>query len=225
MSVSGQVAAPNGGNVPLAPARGGGGRRFRRGVGAGVFAVALALGVVACGGDSGSGNTIADQAKSGDDLGYVAGDGGVEQLAPEQRKNPITLQGTTLDGQEWSVAEQQGSVVVLNVWGSWCQPCQAEAPFLEEAHESFAAADDVQFMGINVGESPETGKAAGQAWGMTYPSLTDPDRVLASSLDGLANATPTTLVLDAQGRVAARVSGAVTSASLLEGLIDDARAG
>ena len=121
-----------------------------------------------------------------------------------------------------NVTDQRGTVVVLNVWGSWCQPCQAEAPILEEAHAKYANDPTVQFMGINVGESAETGKAAGEAWGLGYPSLTDPDRVLASSLDGLANATPTTLVLDEQGRVAARISGAVTSTSTLTALIDDA---
>lgn len=186
---------------------------------------ALAVGLAGCAetGETG-GNTIAAQAKQGDDKGYVAGDGSVEQLAPAQRGEPITLAGATLDGRPWSAETARGDVVVLNVWGSWCQPCEAEAPVLEEVYQKYAGADDVQFMGINTGEAAETGAAGAAAWGMTYPSLTDKDRLLASSLDGLANATPTTLVLDRDGRVAARISGPVTSAATLDALVADARA-
>lgn len=186
------------------------------------MAAALA-GFVLAGGAacSGGGNTIADQAKRGDDLGYVAGDGTVQQLAAAQRRAPVSLSGTTLDGKPWDLAGQRGTVVVLNVWGSWCQPCEAEAPHLEAAHAQYANSDQVSFMGIDVGEGPETGAAAAERWGLTYPSLSDPQRLLASSLDGLANATPSTLVVDTEGRIAARISGAVTSPGTLTALIDD----
>ncbi|MDO5698673.1 MAG: TlpA disulfide reductase family protein [Dermatophilus congolensis] len=192
-------------------------RRFA----AAALAVAVLAGGAACGD---GGNTIADQAKRGDDLGYVAGDGTVQQLAPDQRRAAISLQGTTLDGTPWDLAEQRGKVVVLNVWGSWCQPCEAEAPHLETAHVKYATDDTVEFMGIDVGEGPETGAAAAERWGLTYPSLSDPERLLASSLDGLANATPSTLVVDKEGRIAARISGAVTSPATLTALIDDVAA-
>lgn len=196
---------------------------FRRAV-ALMAALGLATGLAACSSSTdGGANTIADQARKGDDKGYVAGDGSVEQLAPAERRAALSLTGTTLEGTPWDLADQRGNVVVLNVWGSWCQPCEAEAPVLEEVHAQHAGDEKVQFMGIDVGEAPETGAAAAKAWGLTYPSLSDPDRLLASSLDGLANATPTTLVIDPEGRVAARVSGAVTSASTLSALIDDAR--
>ena len=194
----------------------------RRRVLAAALAVAVLAGGAACSGSSG--NTIADQAKRGDDLGYVAGDGTVQALAPEQRRAAISLAGTTLDGESWNIEQRRGTVVVLNVWGSWCQPCEAEAPHLEAAHVKYAqntGATPVEFMGIDVGEGPETGAAAAERWGLTYPSLSDPERLLASSLDGLANATPSTLVVDTQGRIAARISGAVTSESTLTGLIDD----
>lgn len=186
-----------------------------------VLAVAMVVGGAACSTGGADGNTIADQAQRGDDLGYVAGDGTVQQLAPEQRRDAVSLAGTTLDGLPWNLADQRGTVVVLNVWGSWCQPCEAEAPHLEAAHTQYAGNDAVEFMGIDVGEGPETGAAAAERWGLTYPSLSDPERLLASSLHGLANATPSTLVVDARGRIAARISGAVTSPATLTALIDD----
>ena len=196
-------------------------RRLRvpaRRLAAAALAAGLMFGAAAC---SDGGNTIADQAKRGDDLGYVAGDGTVQQLAPDQRREPVSLSGTTLEGENWDLADRRGTVVVLNVWGSWCQPCEAEAPHLETAHTQFAGNDSVEFMGIDVGEGPETGAAAAERWGLTYPSLSDPERLLASSLDGLANATPSTLVVDPEGRIAARISGAVTSPATLTGLVDD----
>lgn len=187
------------------------------------FLAAALAGLVLTGGAacSGGGNTIADQAKRGDDLGYVAGDGTVQQLPAAARREPVSLSGTTLDGSSWDLAGQRGTVVVLNVWGSWCQPCEAEAPHLEAANAKYANSDQVSFMGIDVGEGPETGAAAAERWGLTYPSLSDPERLLASSLDGLANATPSTLVVDKEGRIAARISGAVTSPATLTALIDD----
>ncbi|STD02889.1 Thiol-disulfide oxidoreductase resA [Dermatophilus congolensis] len=172
-----------------------------------------------------SGNTIANQARRGDDLGYVTGDGAVQRLPADQRKTPITLNGKLLDGTPWNITDNRGKITVLNIWGSWCQPCQNEAPQLEKARAPYNKDPNIQFIGINVGESPETGSAAAKAWGLTYPSLTDPERKLASSLNGLANATPTTLVIDTQGRVAARISGALATASTLTGLIDDVRNG
>lgn len=188
-----------------------------------VRAGAAVLLLAAAAGCSGSGNTIADQARRGDDLGYLAGDGAVQQLAPQDRRPAVTLRGTTLDGSAWDLAAQRGKLVVVNVWGSWCQPCQAEAPHVEQAYQALRARG-VGFIGIDVGEGPQTGAAAARKWQLTYPSLSDPDRVLAAGLDGLANATPSTLVIDEQGRIAARVSGAVTSAATITGLVEDASA-
>ena len=76
---------------------------------------AAALLLAACGQ---SGSSISEQMRQGDQKGYVAGDGTIESLAPEQRRSVLALEGTTLQGDPWSAADHDGEVVVINVWGS-----------------------------------------------------------------------------------------------------------
>jgi thiol-disulfide isomerase/thioredoxin len=183
-----------------------------------VLAGVLALSVAACSDDP---NSLASQAKAGDRKGYVSGDGSVENIAADERQVPVTLKGTTLDGKDWSLADEKGKVVVVNVWGSWCGPCVAEAPDLQKAWDTVSkAGKPVQFMGIDFREAPERGAAFAKAKNITYPSLTDESGVLILALQGKAPTVPTTLVLDKTGRIAARVNGEV-STSTLTGLVDD----
>jgi len=181
-------------------------------------ALTLSVGVSACSSDAGS---IAAQARSGDGKGFVSGDGTIERLALSQRPTPLTLSGTTLQGASWKVADVKGKVLVLNVWGSWCGPCVAESPHLQQVWaEVSASGKAVQFMGINYRDSVETAKAFLRANKVTYPSLEDDGGRTLLALRGKANTTPTTLVLDRRGRIAARVSGPV-SAATLAGLVKD----
>lgn len=179
---------------------------------------ALSLGVSACSGDA---NSIAAQARSGDGKGFISGDGSIERVALGQRSTPLALTGTTLQGTSWKVADAKDKVLVLNVWGTWCGPCVAEAPHLQQVwSEMSEAGKPVQFMGINYRDSPETAAAFLRANKIAYPSLQDDGGRTLLALRGKANATPTTLVLDRQGRIAARVSGPVTAATL-SGLVND----
>ena len=185
-------------------------------------AVALAGGLVtavaACSSDP---NSVADQARSGDRKGYVAGDGSIEQLPVSDRGEPVKLSGTTLEGKPWSLAERAGTVVVVNVWGSWCPPCIEETPALQKAWETVQAkGKKVEFVGLDKLEGPETGLAFQTANKVTYPSLAYDGGVPLLALQGKASATPTTLVLDREARIAARVSGPVSTTTLL-GLVDD----
>src|SRR5664280_1512543 len=176
------------------------------------------LGISACSSDAGS---IAAQARSGDGKGYVSGDGTIERLAPDERSSPLTLSGTTFRGTPWKVANARNSVLVLNVWGQWCGPCVAEMPHLQQVWLQLSAAGrPVEFMGINSRDGVETAKAFMRTNKITYPSLQDDGGATLLALRGKANTTPTTLILDRQGRIAARVSGPVTAATL-SGLVDD----
>jgi thiol-disulfide isomerase/thioredoxin len=179
--------------------------------------------LVALGGCSSDPNSIAEQAKQGDQKGYVAGNGAIEQIPAAQRLDPITLEGETLDGRRWSSTAERGKqVVVVNTWGSWCGPCLKEIPDLKQVWADVqAAGKPVQFMGINVREGRERGAALAKSMKVTYPSLSDQAGTLILAFGRQAPATtPTTLILDREGRVAARANGPV-SATTLQGLIDD----
>jgi thiol-disulfide isomerase/thioredoxin len=188
----------------------------------GLAAAALLLGVTACTSDP---NSVAAQAKAGDQKGYISGDGAVETIPAAERGAPVELKGTLLDGTAWDATSARGTVLVLNVWGSWCAPCVAEAPALEETWKGLQADEaPVEFMGIDFREDPARGAAFAAKAGITYPSLTDESGVAILALQGKAPTVPTTLVLDTEGRIAARVNGPVT-ASTLRGLVDDVVAG
>jgi thiol-disulfide isomerase/thioredoxin len=183
-----------------------------------LVAPVVALSMAACSQDP---NSIAAQANSGSRKGYISGDGSVETIAPDKRNKPVVLSGTTLDDKRWSVAEASGRVVVLNVWASWCPPCEAEAPQLKEAAETIAASGKpVTFMGIDTRDNPASGAATAKRHGLPYPSLNDQSGTMILALQGKAPTPPTTLVLDPTGRIAARVVGEVT-ATMVTGLVDD----
>lgn len=168
---------------------------------------------------------LTQQARDGSQQGYVSGDGTVEQLDVADRTRTITLDGTTLEGQPWSSTDHLGDVVVINVWGSWCGPCQAEAPDLQAAYQHFQDADaPVTFIGVNERDGVPTALAFQEAEGIGYPSLRDDGGQTLAALQGMAPARPSTLVLDAEGRLAARVSGQVEE-STLRGLVEDVLAG
>jgi thiol-disulfide isomerase/thioredoxin len=182
------------------------------------MAAVLALGVTACSSDP---NSIAAQAKSGDRKGFVSGDGSVERIAIGQRGAPVALKGTTVDGKPWASDQVAGKVVVLNVWGSWCGPCVAEAGDLQKVWATYSAAGKpVQFLGLDFKEGPDAGAAFLRSRKITYPSLAYDGGAPMLALQGKAPTVPTTLVLDAHGRIAARVLGPVAPPTL-SGLVDD----
>ncbi len=157
--------------------------------------------------------------------GFVSGDGTITTVPVGQRVPAPEISGTTLEGEPWSSASVNGKVLVYNVWGSWCQPCIKEAPALVKA--AARTATSAKFVGIN---SRDIGKPQAQAFvrefGVTYPNLYDPAGELVLLFAGKLplSAIPSTVIVDTQGRIAARVLGETTEATLV-GLIDDVAAG
>ena len=163
-----------------------------------------------------------DAEDRGSSTGFVGGDGSVAIVAAEDRVEAPVLQGETLDGEALSTADLAGKPLIINVWGSWCAPCRAEAPELVAAHEELGS--DVGFLGINTRDTQAAALAFERSFGVEYPSLFDPDGVLLLEFAQLPpKAIPSTVVLDEEGRVAARVLGEVT-ASTLRGIIEDVTA-
>ena len=104
---------------------------------------------------------------------------------------------------------QRGKVFVVNVWGSWCPPCIEETPAAAEGVGAGPAEGRRRVHRLDKMESPEAA-AFQKANKVTYPSLATTERRRRSSPSrARPPATPTTLVLDQQGRIAARVFGAI----------------
>lgn len=156
--------------------------------------------------------------------GYVEAKPGVTQIDPSQRHAAPIASGTGLDGSPLSTESFRGKVVVLNVWGSWCNPCRKEAPDLVAV--AAATRDVAQFVGLNTRDlDPGPAHAFVRTFQLNYPSIYDPSgSELLKFTDIPPGAIPSTLLLDRQGRVAARVIGPISQGSLTQ-LINDVAAG
>ncbi|MCR8671888.1 TlpA disulfide reductase family protein [Agrococcus sp. HG114] len=178
---------------------------------------ALALAALALAGCS-SADGVAAQVG---DAGYIAGDGFVTEVPPGERQAPGAFGGPLADGGEFDSASLDG-VTLVNFWYAACPPCRIEAPVLAELHAEFG--DEVDFLGVNTRDGAAQATAFEQQFGIEYPSILDDATAEAQlAFTGIVapNAVPSTLVLDKEGRVAARVSGAVSDTSILSTLLEE----
>ena len=187
------------------------GRRHVRPSGLAILAL-IGLLLTACG--------TAEADGGASDTGFVAGDGSITAIALSDRVDAPAIGGELMTGGSWTLAQERGRVVVLNVWASWCAPCRAEAPVLQSLWEEFGQ-EGVTFMGLNTRDSPATALSFEKANGITYPSVVDSDGRIQLQFSGIAppQAIPTTLVIDRDGKVAGRILGRA-SESTLRGLIE-----
>jgi peroxiredoxin len=181
-------------------------RRAVAALAAGLIAVSLAL--VGCTSSDG----IAGTTKGGD---YTSSDGATTTFAVKNRGAAVSWTAKDADGGTISSKQLLGKVVVLNFWYAQCGPCIAEAPRLQKLSTQFAD-DDVQFVGVNVRDAADQAKAFEATHKVTYPTTIEQSGngapiTVAYTGKVSTNTTPTTLVVDKEGRVAARFSGEITA--------------
>lgn len=154
---------------------------------------------------------------NGNGQNFVSKDSSVTFYPPGKRKAAPDLSGTSITGGKVSLASYRGKVVVINFWASWCAPCRAEAAGLE--HVAKATAGKVQFLGVATRDSAANAREFARDHGVTYPSITDKDGFLAAHFPQVPQSLPSTLVLDPEGRVAARVVAGIDQDELQQ-LVD-----
>ena len=114
----------------------------------------------------------------------------------------------------------RGKPVVVQVWGSWCTPCRAEAPLLVAARKQLG--DRVHFVGIDIRDSGSAQPTQFQrTFGIDWPSYYSPDGEALLAFRGTLtpNTIPGLVVLDTQGRTAASIVGSVPSTLTLVDLV------
>jgi len=183
------------------------GRRRNPLIAASATAAAVLLTACGTGGVSGGSNQT----------GFITGSDGIATAKKGERATAPDLSGKTLEGKDLTLAGYRGKVVVLNVWGSWCPPCRAEAPNFAKVSKEMAK-DGVRFVGINTRDtSTGPAKAFEQDYGVTYPSLYDPTgKLMLRFKKGTLNpqTIPSTLVIDREGKIAARSLQPLSEAKL-----------
>lgn len=140
---------------------------------------------------------------------FVSGNGVATFIKAESRKAAPELSGNTLQGEKF--LSTRGTIQVVNVWASWCSPCRAEAPVLQELSTTMP---EIQFVGILTRDNLVAARSFVTRFNITYPTLIDDSVILGFKDTLIANAIPTTLIIDKQGKVAARISGEVTFSGL-----------
>jgi len=145
--------------------------------------------------------------------GYVSGDGAVTEWSDDDRPGPLELTGTTFSGEDIALADFEGEVVIVTTWYANCPPCRAEAPDLIVLDQL----DGVNVLGVNVRDDAATAQAFERNFGTTYPSLDGTDGTAVAAMQGLiaVRAVPTALIIDPEGKVAARAVGRIEPSTLL----------
>jgi thiol-disulfide isomerase/thioredoxin len=117
-----------------------------------------------------------------------------------------------LDGKSTVDVGQIKGPALINVWGSWCGPCKEEMPIFVDFYSKYM--DKVSLIGISVEESNvQEARDFIKLYGMSWPNLNDAD---GSTREILGMGVPVTLFIDAQGKVAFRKIGVVTTIEELE---------
>jgi cytochrome c biogenesis protein CcmG, thiol:disulfide interchange protein DsbE len=120
-------------------------------------------------------------------------------------------------GAEVSLDDLRGRTVVLNFWASWCEPCEREAPILNEVARHYGEGGAL-VLGFDVQDLSEKALGFAREFGIAYPSLREGGDAAyrAYELTGL----PETFVIDPEGRIALKVVGELTDPAQLTTVID-----
>jgi peroxiredoxin len=183
-----------------------------------VIAAATAGGAVAWRNDFWSAPPVSRAAQ---DPSAEAAATGLTRYASGSRSEAPDVRGEPLDGGHLALRDLRGQVAVVNVWGSWCQPCRKEAPDLARVARE-TSGRGVRFVGIDTRDNAAAARAFVRAFKVPYPSLIDDEGRLILAFHGVipVSAVPSTVVVDPAGHIAARIVG-IVNYSTLRGLVDD----
>lgn len=150
------------------------------------------------------------------DASYIDGSTSAVYYAAGHRKLAPDFSGSTLTGGTLKFGSyRDGKILVLNFWGSWCAPCRAETPMLAAMAAKYTK---VKFLGVDEQDTPANALAFDKSFGVDYPSINDSGAQVTLVFDGTVaiSSTPTTLVIDASGRVAGAIFGRASYPELSE---------
>ncbi|MEI7024195.1 thiol-disulfide oxidoreductase ResA [Paenibacillus sp. y28] len=123
---------------------------------------------------------------------------------------------TNLEGQAVRLSDYRGQGVVLNFWGSWCEPCVKEMPLLNEVYGS--GHGGVEIVGVNVGETKGTVKQFADQYSLAFPVFTDPAGEAAGAYQ--VRSLPTTFVIDKSGKIVEIINGELSDIGKVQDIVD-----
>lgn len=153
-------------------------------------------------------NAINEQAK-----GYEVALGEQVGLKKDQLAPDFTL--TNLQGEEVTLSDLRGKRVVLNFWATWCPPCEAEMPHMQQYYEKYGQEDNVEIVGVNLTYAKEKVERVEQfikSYDITFPILLEKDETVASQYEILT--IPSTYMIDRDGKIQKKIIGPLDLESL-----------
>ena len=145
-------------------------------------------------------------------LGQEVEDERVIGLAKGDTPPDFTL--TTLDGEEITLSDLRGKKVVLNFWATWCPPCKAEMPHMQNYYEQYAKKENVEILAVNLTAAErdiseegriDTVQTFKNAYELTFPILLDTENM--AGMDYQILTIPTTYFIDSEGYIRHRIEG------------------
>ena len=125
------------------------------------------------------------------------------------------------DGQSDGLDRYRGSVVLMNLWATWCPPCNAEMPALQAFSREYRS-KGVVVIGVDQGESQTAVAAYARAHGVTFPMLLDQEQAYGRSYSAVG--LPTTIVVDRSGHIVKGIDGELSLAQMREAVAPALRA-
>jgi cytochrome c biogenesis protein CcmG/thiol:disulfide interchange protein DsbE len=125
------------------------------------------------------------------------------------------LELTDLAGDTVRLEDYRGEVVLLNTWATWCPPCRAEMPDLQEYYRRHQA-EGFTILAVNIGEPAGLVQDFQESQGLTFPIWLDPQELSLRALNTIS--LPYSVVIDRKGEVRLAWSGA-TCLSTLESAV------
>jgi len=117
----------------------------------------------------------------------------------------------SLDGGNVALSDFQGQIIIMNMWATWCPPCRAEMPGLDQFYQAHKA-DGVVVLAVNGQESESTVRPFIESNSFTFPVLLDLDGAVGRQY--MARSFPTTFVIDRNGRIQHVKVGQITEREL-----------
>ena len=134
---------------------------------------------------------------------------------------PVLVPGDGIGpvGSHVALSDLRGRTVIVNIWASWCIPCETEAPVLDEVARHYrGSGDDVLVLGVDVRDLTEDALAFWKRFDLSYPSLRDRTDDASGKFE--ITGVPETYVIDPRGRIALRHIGEVRDAEDMIRLVD-----
>lgn len=121
----------------------------------------------------------------------------------------------TLDGKEVRLSELKGKGVFLNFWGTWCKPCEKEMPYMENQYSKYKE-KNVEILAVNIGESDLSVSTFVERHGLSFPILMDRKSVIVDLYN--IGPIPTTILIDAEGKIVDSITGTMTEQDIINHL-------